>query len=211
MSFNERSLRKEYLIDFYEKHLLLFGDRPEALRWTPEGQRLRYSIILDGLGPLDGKRVLDYGCGLGGFYGFLREKGINARYTGTDINPKLIETAKAKYPEADFSVFDAEEEEPGGAYDFVIVCGVFNNNIEGVGESAREVVRRLFKHTKKCLVFNALSAAYSIKTWELYYHDPAEFLSFAIAELTPFALLRHDYLPEDFTAFLYRRPGLGPY
>jgi len=32
---------REQLLSFYNFHLKKFGDRPEALRWTPQGQHAR--------------------------------------------------------------------------------------------------------------------------------------------------------------------------
>jgi len=39
-------LGKKELLYFYNRHLRDFGDSPQALRWTPEGQRLRYEILV---------------------------------------------------------------------------------------------------------------------------------------------------------------------
>ena len=38
---------KEQLLSFYNMHLKKFGDRPEALRWTPQGQLKRYHMLAD--------------------------------------------------------------------------------------------------------------------------------------------------------------------
>ncbi len=38
---------KEQLLSFYNFHLKKFGDRPEALRWTPQGQLRRYHMLAD--------------------------------------------------------------------------------------------------------------------------------------------------------------------
>jgi len=32
-------LAREYVISFFDRNLLLHGDRPEAVRWTAKGQR----------------------------------------------------------------------------------------------------------------------------------------------------------------------------
>jgi len=48
--------------------------------------------LMQSLGPLEGKTVLELGCGLGSFAVFLAKQG--ARVTGVDIGPDLIESAK---------------------------------------------------------------------------------------------------------------------
>ncbi len=52
---------------------------------------------MDAMGPLDGLRVLDLGCGAGSTTLALAERG--ARVTGIDISPDLIATARGRLPE----------------------------------------------------------------------------------------------------------------
>ncbi len=199
-------LAKEYLLSFYSKQLMLHGDRPEALRWTPDGQKARYNLLTEIAPSLEGKKILDHGCGKGDFYAFLREKGLNVDYTGTDINPELIALASKKHPECSFRVFDAEEEEPGEEFDYVFLCGVFNNRVEGAADTLKNVIKRLFKNTREGLAVTALSSLSPEKDRELNYVSPAELLNFALEEITPCAVLRHDRVPHDFALFLYQRP-----
>src|SRR5262245_27910761 len=121
---------KEQILSFYNFHLKKFGDRPEALRWTPQGQLKRYHMLADIAEPaeLNGSRVLDYGCGTGDFYRFLKRRGITVKYTGVDINENFIRLAKEKYPECTFRVMSADDD-LNGFYDYIFICGVFNLNV----------------------------------------------------------------------------------
>lgn len=197
------NLSKEYVVSFFNKNLELFGDRPEAVRWTHEGQIMHYQAMLD-IGDISGKRILDFGCGKGDFYGFLKDKNIDVHYTGLDINKNLIKFAKEKYPNIDFRVFDIEEEELREDFDFIFLCGVFNLKVSGLEEYIRSTLIRLFKHCKIGLAFNALSVHNPRKDFELFYLSPEDILSFAIKNLSPFVSLRHDRIPYDFTLFVYR-------
>ncbi len=52
-------------------------------------------------------RVLDVGCGTGDYCGSLARAG--RRPVGIDLDPRMIETAKGRYPGADFHVLDMTE------------------------------------------------------------------------------------------------------
>jgi ubiquinone/menaquinone biosynthesis C-methylase UbiE len=55
--------------------------------------RLGYPVVKDLLGNINGKSVLDYGCGTGTFSRFLQSKG--ASVTGVDVSENMIEVAKS--------------------------------------------------------------------------------------------------------------------
>ncbi len=198
-------LTKEYLVSFYTRNLSLHGDRPEAVRWTPEGQRIRYRVILGAVDDINGKKVLDYGCGKGDFLGFLGEMGADVKYAGIDINPDLIALARSKYPGADFRVSDVEDTPLEEDFDISILCGVFNNRVQGVEESMKNVIAGLFERTREVLAVNALSSHARRKDVELNYTSPEELSFFVRDNLTPHLFLRQDYLPGDFTMFIYKR------
>ncbi len=139
---------KDKLISFYNFHLKKFGDRPEALRWTPHGQLKRYQMLADIAPPeeLDNSTVLDYGCGTGDLYRFLKRRDINVKYTGVDINENFIALAAKKYPECAFRVMNADDDEFEGFYDYIFICGVFNLNVPGVDQDLKNALTALFRH-----------------------------------------------------------------
>ncbi|HAM49768.1 MAG TPA: hypothetical protein DCP92_03400 [Nitrospiraceae bacterium] len=200
-------LAKQYVLSFYNRTLQMFGDRPEALRWTSGGQLLRYEALLDIADSIHGKRILDFGCGKGDFCRFLKERDISVNYTGLDINEKLIGMARENNPEAVFRVFDIEQDSLDEGFDYIFVCGVFNLNVQGVEELVRITLRKLFDLCGLGLAFNALSSHCPEKDFELHYFSPEELLSFAIENLSRSVSVRHDRIPYDFTLFVYRKPN----
>ena len=54
---------------------------------------LGYPVVTDLLGNINGKSVLDYGCGTGTFSRFLQSK--EASVTGVDVSENMIEVAKS--------------------------------------------------------------------------------------------------------------------
>jgi len=202
---NVDPLSKEQLLSFYNLHYKKFGERPEALRWTPQGQLRRYHTFLDIAPDLNDRTVLDYGCGLADFYKFLKRRGINVRYTGVDINENFIGAAKKKYPECSFRVMDVDNDPLEGFYDYIFICGVFNLLVPGVKDDLKNALVTLFKHCNKALALNALSSHTPVKDAELNFTSPEEMVKFAIENLSPSVVLRHDRIPNDFTLFVYAK------
>ncbi len=197
-------LSKEYLIDFYSRNLMLHGDRPEALRWTPEGQIQRYEALLNIAPSINGQRVLDYGCGKGDLYSFMKARGIKCHYTGTDINPELISLAAKKNPECDFFVLDIEEEDLKETFDYIFVCGVFNNKVQGTTDSMKSSLSSLFRFTRKGLAVSLLTSVTPVTTSDVTYHDPGDVLNYLTRNITPYLKLYHAYAPDDMLFFLYK-------
>ena len=194
-------LGKKELLCFYDRHLKDFGDSPQAVRWTPEGQLRRYETFLQITGDFSGKRVLDFGCGKGDFYGFIKGKGIPVNYCGIDINENLIALAKRKYPEAEFIHMDIEEAEIGQRFDIIFVCGVFNLRIAGIEESMKYVLKKLFTLCRESLHINFLTYYVPQRNVELFYVRPEEILCFSVTEFSRNVTLRH--MQEDIYLSIY--------
>jgi SAM-dependent methyltransferase len=197
-------LSKEYVISFFDANLMLHGDRPEAVRWTAPGQVRHYQAMLD-IGDIGGARILDFGCGKGDFYQYLKDRGIAVEYTGVDINKKLISAARLKYPDGNFRVFDIDKDMPEAEFDYIFLCGVFNLKVEGLDEVIKDALKKLFAYCRVGLAFNALSAHNPKKDFELNYTSPEEMFTFAVKELSHCVSLRHDRMDYDYTMFVYRK------
>ena len=199
-------LSKEYVIFFYNNMLKMYGDRPESLRWTRKGQYVHYNCLLEIETTIEGRKVLDYGCGKGDFYQFLKERNISVQYTGFDINERLISLAQEKHPDCRFRVFDIESDILYEEFDYVFLCGVFNLNVEGIDKTIKNTLVKLFKNCRIALAFNALSAHNPEKDFEMNYVFPEEIFAFAVERLSPFVTLKHNVIPYDFTMFVYKNP-----
>jgi len=194
-------LGKQELLNFYTRHLRDFGDTPQAVRWTPEGQVRRYETLLTATGDLSGKKILDFGCGKGDLYGFLRDKGVSVAYCGIDVNDNLIELAQHKYPQAEFIALDIDEDRFYRRFDVIIAIGVFNLRIAGIEESMKGLLKKLFPLCRESLHINFLSYYVPQRNVELFYVKPEEILAFAITEISRTVTVRH--MKEDVFLSVY--------
>jgi len=96
--------------------------------WSNASQRYRFRVLTE-IAPLESATVLDYGCGKGDLYCYLLEAGYRGTYTGFDINPELLELARAKYPGVRFEQRDIEQASINEQFEYVLISGIFNNRI----------------------------------------------------------------------------------
>src|SRR5262245_5640555 len=82
---------------YYTSALSRHGATPRGVDWSSEeSQRLRFdqlAKIWEGRGS-ETFSVIDYGCGYGALVPYLRERGLAFAYTGFDISPEMIATAR---------------------------------------------------------------------------------------------------------------------
>ncbi len=180
-----------------------------SLNWgSQKSQYLRFEVLNE-VGPLAGSTVLDVGCGLGDFLLWLQRARIQADYSGIDMTPAMIELAKRRMPDGKFQVANLLVQ-PGllqQQYDFVFASGVFTHRQQNPTAYLRDMVRAMFALCRRALAFNSLSLWASQQDAGEFYADPLATLEFC-RTLTPWVTLRHDYMPHDFTIYLYREQHL---
>ena len=195
----------ESILDFYNARYALHGRHAKALDMSPESQRLRFQVLAK-VGNLRNASLLDVGCGFGDYLDFLKQERIPVQYTGLDINASFVSEASHRHPEAEFILADIEDFPPGRRFDYVTVSGSFNVRFrEDQEEWVLGVIRSLFERADKALAINLIST-YVDKGYErddICYFSPEKIFALG-RSLTPWVVLRHDYLPHDFTLFLYR-------
>lgn len=203
---NYDNVRKKNL-DYFSKILEESENEHHAVGQSKLSQTKRFEKISE-LGDFNGKRLLDVGCGIGGFYRFLKEKGIVCDYFGIDINPGMIAAAKEKFPENKdkFFVFDILEEQMTETFDYVISVGPLNLKFET--NQNMDFTMRLMKEMVRLTIVGAaisMTSSFTRKpNEETFYYNPAVVLS-ETAKFCTNIKIDHTYLPHDFTIFCYKR------
>jgi len=191
----------------YRQLLAEHGASHRTLDWgSRAGQHLRFSVLA-GIGNLAGSRILDVGCGLGDFAGWLDAQGIAADYTGVDLTAELVEQAARLHPRRRFlhgSILDeslwSEER-----FDYVLASGIFATYPAGADDFLRRAVSRMWRLAERGCACNSLSAWAPTREAGEFHADPLAVLDYCRG-LTPWVALRHDYHPRDFTVYLRREP-----
>lgn len=178
----------------FEKH----SDH-KALHWSaPESQTIRFEQFLKA-GNLQGAKILDIGCGLGDFCGFLQERGIETDYTGYDIVPGFVQTARKRFPRARFEERNLLSRPASERFDYVFASGLF---AFGSRLFFKEMNRAAYGLARRAWVFNLYRPdGHDSRFLNLTPHE-AEFLC---SRLRPAKLIQGaDYLEDDITFYLYK-------
>lgn len=197
----------EDLQSHYKNLFIRHGDSPEAVQYTSlESQERRFEFLVE-IGDLNGKSILDFGCGTGQLYAYLQSRGIAVKYFGIEIVDEFITLCQSKYPSQHFGKID---DFSGQTFDYVFVSGVFNNLTKNNQEFYQSTLKTLFEMTRLGLAFNMMSAYVDYQDPGLFYEYPENVFGFLKKEITPYVALRNDYevkpgvIPFDFTVYAYR-------
>ena len=191
--------------EFFTRHVKKFGDSPQSLGWESEyTQKIRF-MVLSGIAPLDGKRILDVGCGKGDLYGFFKEAGIPVEYVGVDMTLELVKLGRSLYPDAQIMCRDFLADEYYPEIDYALASGVANVRTPNNQEYIEAVIKKMFSLAKMGTAVNMISLYLPRDKQDsgIYCYSPEKMFALAM-KLTPQVILRHDYLPNDFTLYLYK-------
>lgn len=185
---------------YYSPRFCKFSENYEVLGWEDKDSQIkRFQVFLDSV-ELEGKSILDVGCGLGDLLSFLKEKNVTVRYTGVDILPEMVRSAKHHHPGEDFQCCNMFENNPYAAksFDYIFCGGIFNLCMGDNLSFLQHAVKIFMKVAKEAVVFNLLSHTSPDQEEGYAYYDPEE-VKDTLLSLGLEPEIIHGYLPNDFT------------
>jgi 2-polyprenyl-3-methyl-5-hydroxy-6-metoxy-1,4-benzoquinol methylase len=190
--------------EIYQRGLEKYGESPQALHWVDYGSMaMRFKYLVKDL-DIEGRRILDAGCGMGDLLPFLYTKADDFDYLGVDMNEGFINIAKKRYEPHRFAVGNPFDGKFKGNFDIVISSGVMNINVENWQTHRKTMIKNMFKLSRRTLAFNMAGGFKPARSDSLIaYADAADILEFC-KSLTPKVSLKADYLPQDFTIVMHR-------
>lgn len=187
---------------YYDGLVAKYGHDPRACDYgRAESQAIKFKVLSE-VTPLDGKRVLDVGCGFADYAAYLSRRFRDVAYTGVDISAAMVAEARRLHPALPIRAANVLEDDVG-AHDVVTANGIFYLLGADAPALTRALIARMFASATEAAAFNSLSAWAPDREPGEYYADPAEILDYC-RTLTPWVALRHDYHSRDFTVYLYR-------
>lgn len=164
-------------------------------------------MALSAPGPVS---LLDVGCGFGGLLDHLHTRGIAVDYTGIDVVPDMIASARERHPGTRFILGDIFGASDIGQYDYLVCNGILTQKLDVPGaemdEFANLLIRRMFSLCRIGIAFNVMTTKVNYFSNNLYYRSPAELFAWCLAELTRHIRIDHAYWLYEYTMYLYRTP-----
>lgn len=194
---------KEYLErtkEVYLEKLKKNSDSHLSVQWgSKESQYKRFEILQKISADFNESRILDIGCGIGHFWDFINQNNFQGQYLGIDLLNEMVLQAKKRHPNVEFSNINMENIE-SDTFDYLIMSGVFTFANQSIFE---KLLTDAFHISQKGLACNVLSTWAGQKEEGEFHADPIKTLEFC-SKLTSKIALRHDYLPHDFTIYMYK-------
>lgn len=197
---------KNRLLAYYNKLMMdNVGNTAQSQGWASnETENTRFNILLK-IGDINNCSILDVGCGFGDLYNFFKKKDLNFSYTGIDVNPEMIKIAKERHLNVDFQIIDFSSYVPKEKFDYIFCSGALSFKVKDYKNLYFSYIKKMFEISKVGVVFNMLNSQNNSSD-----EDSEIFATYEISEVREFCLqltdkiiISEDYLPNDFTFFLY--------
>jgi len=126
-----------------------------------------------------------------------------------DVTDEVIQIAHARHPDLHVFNRDILSEPFKKKFDYVIASGTFNIKFcENMSEFLSKMLEAMFEHAAKGVAVNYLSTYVDFQHPDAYHTDPCGIFNEA-KKLTKRVLLRHDYMPYEFTLYMYKDDSIG--
>lgn len=196
---------------YYSDKISRFGPSASGVDWNgAEGQSERFARF----GPLfalakSPLSVIDYGCGYGELYRFLRPQFDVERYVGIDVAPAMLEAGREFLGENPAVVW-ADSLSSVTPAEVVVASGTYNVKLSVDSEEWTHYVlgdlKLLWQKANFGMSVNFLSDLSEVERREprLFYAIPQGILAFCLNEISPLVFLDHAHSPWEFTVTIFR-------
>ena len=192
---------RDYFSEKFDKH----GTTPCGLDWnSKESQYIRFDQITKVIDGDEPYTIIDFGCGYGALFDYLKNLNHKFSYLGIEIVEKMIQEGKRIHEEFPNCHFSTRESDQISA-DYVVESGMLNIKLDidtkNWSDHVISTINKMNKLAKKGLAFNMLTK-YSNPGYmrtNLYYADPCFYFDYCKKNFSKNVALLHDYDLYDFT------------
>ena len=195
----------EPLARYYADKLRAHGTTARGVDWnSSESQEERFTELLRVCRGDRKASINDYGCGYGALAARVRRDGYVGPYRGYDMAPEMVAAAEAQAAQLADCRFTCD---PGqlAVADFTVASGIFYVRLEASVDEwerhVRDTIDRLAALSLRGFAFNMLTSHADADRMraDLYYADPAAWLTYCLRTFPRSVALLHDYQLYEFT------------
>jgi SAM-dependent methyltransferase len=197
-------LSRAHIIKYHKDCIKTFGIASnEALGWkNKENQTLRFENLLH-IGDLNGRRVLDVGCGTGDLLAFFDQRSIACHYTGIDQVKEFVELAGERYkahPDASFLLGDFWSADLG-YFEYILASGALSYR-NSDPDFIYKMIFRLYSLSDIAFGFNLMESV-GLKGGGLVAYEKERIVAYC-KKICPQVIVKDDYLKDDYTIMMYK-------
>lgn len=202
-------MKDEYTVCFDK-----YGATAQGCNWGEKEPEFRQTIRYDKLMAVTEYRkekqasILDVGCGYGGLYEYMMDKGYDIKYTGIDLCESMIQYASEKNSYAEFICGNFLEYDFKSEYSYVVCNGAltckFCASITEMEKYVREFIDKMFSLCTVGIVFNVMKSQVDFMKDTLYYKSPLELLGYCMT-MTDSFVVDSSYPLYEYMIYLYKK------
>lgn len=192
--------------EMYQRRLHYYNEDDGAnIFWSSRtAQEKRFEALLD-IGDLTDKTILDVGCGYCDLFNFIKAKNYAIKsYTGIDIVPDIVSKAKQLHPNTSISIRDIQKEPlEKDSFDYIFGSGIFALEDPNWSKYTVNMLKIMLEGARIGVAVNFLKGSSALKDG-LMRLDPVATLEFIKKHVHDKAVLKNNYLHDDFSIFIYK-------
>ncbi len=197
--------------EYYTQKVLLHGSSSWGADWkTRESQELRFQQLLKITGSQKNFSILDWGCGYGYLFEYMKKNKYSFVYKGFDLSAEMIRMAQKTYGKPSNARFQVGSPSRTAA-DFVVGSGIFNVKL-GVPHQpwknyVLKIIGNMNRFSRRGFSFNVLTKYSDKKRMrpDLYYADPLFLFDYCKRRFSKDVALLHDYGLYEFTILVRKK------
>ena len=194
----------EKINDYYSTKIRLHGPVSEGVDWNGDSShQLRFDQLSKVIQDDKSFSLLDYGCGYGALYDYLRKNYTQVDYHGYDISEDMLESAKQVFPHLESKFISSLDVK--SSFDYVVSNGLFNVKLHTEESVWKNFISNSLSQfndlSSKGFAFNILTSYSDIDKQKnnLHYADPLYWFDFCKRNFSKNVALLHDYDLYEFT------------
>lgn len=199
------TLKDRMLFRYAQAARLYTLDDSRRNGWTSkESQAARFKVLTQ-ISCLQGKSLLDAGCGTGDLLAYLQEQNLQVNYRGIDGIAANVSDAEQKFGRGLFFHAWLRDYQPAQQFDFVVASGLFYLPSSDWQQEVKSNFHTMYSLCKTGMAVNFLSAHAASQVPGLKYTFIREIMPY-VSALSDSFTVRHDYAVKnnDFTVYIFK-------